>query len=84
MRRGSWHSPRRVLLVKVETEFDRGQAAFTKAEARMRELVAARPQAERIGWSLMLICVRDPDRMTPVSRRLRTIRRRSRLCRTPT
>lgn len=44
---------------ELETEFDRRQAAFTKAEARMRELVAARPQAERIGWSLMLICVRD-------------------------
>lgn len=44
---------------KLETEFNRRQAAFTKAEARMRELVAAHPQAQRIGWSLMLICVRD-------------------------
>jgi hypothetical protein len=45
---------------KLETEFDRRQAAFTKAEARMRELVAAHPQAERIGWTLMSICVGDP------------------------
>jgi hypothetical protein len=44
---------------ELEMEFDRGQAAFTAAEARMRELVAAHPQAERIGWTLMLICVRD-------------------------
>lgn len=45
---------------KPETGFDRGQAAFTTAEARMRELVAAHPRAERIGWILMEICVRDP------------------------
>jgi hypothetical protein len=44
---------------KLQNEFDRGQAAFTKAEARMRELVATHPQAQRIGWSLMLICVRE-------------------------
>ncbi|MFC6019833.1 hypothetical protein ACFP2T_26965 [Plantactinospora solaniradicis] len=47
---------------ELETEFDRGQAAFVKAEARMRELAAAHSQAERIGWSLMLICVRDAGR----------------------
>ena len=44
---------------KLETEFDHRQAAFGKAEARMRELVAAHPQAERIGWSMAWICVRD-------------------------
>lgn len=43
----------------LEAKFDHGQAAFAKADARMRELVAAHPQAERIGWSLALICVRD-------------------------
>ncbi|MCP2329422.1 hypothetical protein HDA40_007929 [Hamadaea flava] len=44
---------------KLETEFNRRQAAFTKADARMRELVAAHPHAERIGWTMMDICVRD-------------------------
>jgi hypothetical protein len=44
---------------KLETQFDHRQAAFAKADARMRELAAAHPQAERIAWTLALICVRD-------------------------
>lgn len=54
---GSGYDDRR--FDKLETQFDDRQAAFTKADARMRELVAAHPQAERIGWSLAWICVRD-------------------------
>jgi hypothetical protein len=54
---GSGYDDRR--FDKLETQFDHRQAAFTKADARMRELVAGHPQAERIGWSLALICVRD-------------------------
>jgi hypothetical protein len=42
---------------KLETQFDHRQAAFTKADARMRELVAAHPQAERITWDRTMICV---------------------------
>lgn len=42
---------------KLETEFDRDPAAFIAADARMRELVAAHPQAERITWDLWMICV---------------------------
>ncbi|WP_043623021.1 hypothetical protein [Nonomuraea candida] len=44
---------------RLETEFDRRQAAFAKAGARMRELAAAHPRAGRIGWSQALICVRE-------------------------
>ncbi|MEU8891537.1 hypothetical protein [Streptomyces sp. NPDC048442] len=47
---------------KVETQFAHSRAAFAKADARMRELAAAHPQAERIGWSLTLICVREAGR----------------------
>ncbi len=47
---------------KLETEFDHRQTAFAQADARMRELAAAHPQAERIAWSLALICVRDAGR----------------------
>lgn len=55
---------------KLETEFDRDPAAFTAADARMRELVAAHPQAERIAWILTQICVRDagqPDACEPTN-----------------
>lgn len=45
---------------KLETQFDRRQAAFVKADARMRALAAAHPRAERISWILTMICVRDP------------------------
>ena len=44
---------------RLESEFDRSQAAFAQADARMRELVAAHPQAPRISWTRALICVRD-------------------------
>lgn len=44
---------------KLETQFDHRQAAFAKADARMRGLVAAHPQAERITWILRSICWRD-------------------------
>ncbi|MFI6090614.1 hypothetical protein [Streptomyces sp. NPDC051218] len=47
---------------KLETEFDHRRRAFAQADARMRELAAAHPRAERIGWSLALICVRDAGR----------------------
>ncbi|MFF5251351.1 hypothetical protein ACFY4K_04725 [Streptomyces leeuwenhoekii] len=47
---------------ELETEFDHRQPAFAQAGARMRELAAAHPQAERIAWSLALICVRDAGR----------------------
>jgi hypothetical protein len=47
---------------KLETEFDHTQAAFSSAEGRMRELVAAHPQAERIVWTRASICVRDAGR----------------------
>lgn len=36
---------------KLEAEFDRSQEAFGKAEARMRELAAAHPRADRIVWT---------------------------------
>jgi hypothetical protein len=49
---------------ELETEFERDHAAFLAAEKRMRELVAAHPDAARIGWSLSLICVRDPNPTT--------------------
>jgi hypothetical protein len=52
---GSGYDDRR--FDKLETQFDHRQAAFTKADARMRELVAAHPQAERITWVLRMICV---------------------------
>lgn len=42
---------------KLETEFNRDPAAFIAADARMRELVAAHPHAERITWTLPTICV---------------------------
>ncbi|TDW95084.1 hypothetical protein EV137_2417 [Kribbella pratensis] len=45
---------------KLETAFD--HTRFSKAEARMGELVAAHPQAERIVWTHAWICVRDPGR----------------------
>ncbi|WP_327632794.1 hypothetical protein OHB24_22630 [Kribbella sp. NBC_00482] len=47
---------------KLETEFDHTRPAFGKAEARMRELVAAHPQAERIVWTRAWTCVRDAGR----------------------
>lgn len=46
----------------LESRFDHRQAAFTEADARMREMLAAHPRAERIGWSQALICVRDAGR----------------------
>jgi hypothetical protein len=57
---GSGYDDRR--FDKLETQFDHRQAPFAKADARMRELLAAHPQAERIGWSQALICVRDAGR----------------------
>jgi hypothetical protein len=47
---------------RLEAEFAHRQRAFARADARMRQLAAAHPRAERIGWSLALICVRDPGR----------------------
>ena len=41
---------------RLESEFDGSQAAFAQADARMRELVAAHPQATRISWTLALTC----------------------------
>ncbi|MBE1489574.1 hypothetical protein [Plantactinospora soyae] len=39
---------------ELETEFDRGQAAFIKAEARLRELVAEPPESGEtvLPWKL--------------------------------
>ncbi|GAA2310813.1 hypothetical protein OKJ48_06735 [Streptomyces kunmingensis] len=54
---GSGYDDRR--FSKLEKQFDSRQAAFAEADARMRELLAAHPRAERIGWSQALICVRD-------------------------
>ncbi|MHC5257578.1 hypothetical protein ACYSUO_06820 [Streptomyces sp. UC4497] len=56
---------------KLETEFDRREAAFAKADARMRALVAAHPRAERITWIPEVICVRDtgrPEACRPTTR----------------
>jgi hypothetical protein len=47
---------------RLEADFDRDRAAFVAAGSRMRELVAAHPDAVRIGWSLMLICDREQAR----------------------
>jgi len=47
---------------ELQTRFEHRQAAFAEADARMRELVAAHPRAERIGWSQALICIRDAGR----------------------
>ncbi|WIM92696.1 hypothetical protein ACTOB_004649 [Actinoplanes oblitus] len=44
---------------RLESEFDRSPAAFTQADARMRELVAAHPQAPRVSWTRALVCVGD-------------------------
>jgi hypothetical protein len=63
---GSGYDDRR--FDKLETQFDHRQAAFAKADARMRELLAAHPQAERIDWSQALICGRDAGRAEACSR----------------
>lgn len=47
---------------KLEHRFEQGQEAYARADARMRELAAAHPQAERISWSRPWICVREPGR----------------------
>jgi hypothetical protein len=47
---------------KLETEFGHTRAAFSAADARMQELVAAHPQAEQIVWTEAWICVRDAGR----------------------
>jgi hypothetical protein len=52
---GSGYDDRR--FDKLETQFDHRQAAFAKADARMQELAAAHPEAERITWGLTMICV---------------------------
>ncbi|MET9290797.1 hypothetical protein [Streptomyces sp. NPDC003077] len=57
---GSGYDARR--FDELETRFDHGQAAFAKADARMRGLVAAHPKAERITWIPALICVREAGR----------------------
>ncbi|MGP3776131.1 hypothetical protein ACTWJ8_35420 [Streptomyces sp. SDT5-1] len=46
----------------LEARFEHRQEAFAEADARMSELAAVHPRAERIGWSLALICVREPGR----------------------
>jgi hypothetical protein len=53
---------------RLEADFTGDRAAFEAAVARMRTPVAAHPGAERIGWSLSLICVREsgqPDACEP-------------------
>lgn len=47
---------------RLEADFTRDRAAFEAAAARMRTLAAVHSGAERIGWSLALICVREPGR----------------------
>lgn len=47
---------------KLETEFDHTREAFSKADARMGELAAAHPQAERIVWTRAWMCVLDAGR----------------------
>ncbi|MEV4254260.1 hypothetical protein AB0J52_13995 [Spirillospora sp. NPDC049652] len=47
---------------KLEKRFDDTRAAFVKAEARMRELAAARPHAEQVVWSGTLVCTREGGR----------------------
>ncbi|WP_020672468.1 hypothetical protein [Amycolatopsis nigrescens] len=57
---GSGYDDRR--FDKLETKFEHGQVAFAEADARMREVLAAHPQAERISWIPALICVREAGR----------------------
>jgi hypothetical protein len=47
---------------RLEADFARDRTTFEAAAARMRTLAAAHPGAERIGWSLTLVCVRETGR----------------------
>ncbi|MFI5659997.1 hypothetical protein [Streptomyces sp. NPDC051684] len=47
---------------KLERQIEHRQAAFAKADARMRQLAAAHPKAEVITWIQPRICVRQPGR----------------------
>ncbi|WP_203663033.1 hypothetical protein [Actinocatenispora rupis] len=46
----------------LESQFDHRRTAFARADARMRQLAAAHPRAERIAWTMAMICVRDAGR----------------------
>jgi len=46
---------------KIEAKFERDPTAFENAADYMDELVAANPDAQRIGWTYNMICITTPD-----------------------
>ncbi|MGW5614502.1 hypothetical protein [Streptomyces sp. NPDC003877] len=51
---------------RLQQEYDRREDAFARADARMRELIAQHPRAERIDWSGYRTCVREPGRPSAI------------------